>query len=64
MKEMKKILKRFRKMILIGGLVLVSTGFLAFKSDFFEVAKQMVFIAVSLSTSIWSLNNDSRTVAQ
>ena len=28
-------------MILIGGLVLVSTGFLAFKSDFFEVAKQM-----------------------
>ena len=34
-------MKRMKKAIVIGGLALVSTVFFAFKSDFFEVAKQM-----------------------
>lgn len=41
MNVMKKIVKNIRKIALIVGLALLSTGFLAFKSDFFEVAKQM-----------------------
>ena len=38
---MKKIVKRMKKGLLLAGIVLLSTGFFAFKSDFFEVAKQM-----------------------
>lgn len=34
-------MKKVKKAFLIAGLVLLSTSFLAFKSDFFEVAKQM-----------------------
>lgn len=34
-------MKSLKKAVVIGGLALVSTVFLAFKSDFFEVAKQM-----------------------
>lgn len=38
---MKKIMRRMKKSIVIGSVVLLSTGFFAFTSDFFEVAKQM-----------------------
>ena len=38
---MKKIMRRLKKGIVIGSVVLLSTGFFAFTSDFFEVAKQM-----------------------
>lgn len=38
---MRKIVSRMKKSIIIAGVVLLSTGFFAFKSDFFEVAKQM-----------------------
>jgi carboxyl-terminal processing protease len=38
---MMKIMRRIKKSILIGSVVLLSTGFFAFTSDFFEVAKQM-----------------------
>jgi carboxyl-terminal processing protease len=38
---MKKIMRRMKKSIVIGSLVLLSSGFFAFTSDFFEVAKQM-----------------------
>lgn len=38
---MKKIMRRLKKSIVIGSVVLLSTGFFAFTSDFFEVAKQM-----------------------
>ena len=41
MKEVMKIVKRMKKGLLLAGVVLLSTGFFAFKSDFFEVAKQM-----------------------
>jgi carboxyl-terminal processing protease len=34
-------MKRLKKTLLIAGLAVLSTVFFAFKSDFFEVAKQM-----------------------
>ena len=38
---MKKIMRRMKKSIVIGSVVLLSTGFFGFPSGFFEVAKQM-----------------------
>ncbi len=34
-------MKNIKKGVVIGSLVIMSTIFLSFKSDFFEVAKQM-----------------------
>src|SRR5210317_598078 len=41
MKEVKRIVKRMKKGLLLVAVVALSTGLFAFKSDFFEVAKQM-----------------------
>ncbi len=41
MKEVQKIFKRMKKGLVLVGVVVLSTGLFAFKSDFFEVAKQM-----------------------
>lgn len=41
MKELKRIIKRMKKGLVLAAVVALSTGLFAFKSDFFEVAKQM-----------------------
>ncbi len=41
MKVAKKIVKRMKKALLLIAVLALSTGLFAFKSDFFEVAKQM-----------------------
>ena len=41
MKEVQKIFKRMKKGLVLVAVVVLSTGLFAFKSDFFEVAKQM-----------------------
>ena len=41
MKEVKRIVKRMKRGLVLGAVIVLSTGFFAFKSDFFEVAKQM-----------------------